>query len=533
MTIRASRSSFDVSRFLQFTGGVSATRGATVAPAPGLTLAQVREICTAAISLCQQSCVASAIYQVRDTIARSRPDGFVDPVSDVTDPDLDPAGHPWLHDTFPVAGAALPMTWKWGSGAADRRVSTCRLSNKGSANSSIESARTSAREQCGKPGGNRKQAQRHVSRVGLGSPLKKEGSYPMRGSKVMPIPDKPTLRRCTIKGKYVGYVTSYDPLNDFLSRITRDLIGVREPHPAFRAFRLVGSNEVYAYEEKFSGTKIVCKFYGPKFASKPGLAAEAAQREHDNLNMLRGYNLIGSPHHVIQPFGVCPDINSVLAVEYFTGEELVQAIERAAYHCDDAYLFSRLTALAYFLATQHNRTANGAAVDFGPICAYFDRIIDKLRSRGRIGQWDVEEFSWLSGIWNARDRMWEDRQVRLHGDATPANFLFNSGMDVAAIDLERSMCGDRVFDVGRIAGELQHAFMVRTGHKHRAEPFIGHFLWEYCCHLSDRDCTFKRVTARVPYYMGLTLLRIARNNYITNDYCRRLIRQAKRLLRAP
>ena len=83
--------------------------------------------------------------------------------------------------------------------------------------------------------------------------------------------------------------------------------------------------------------------------------------------------------------------------------------------------------------------------------------------------------------------MWADRQVWLHGDATPANFLFGHGLDVAAIDLERMKRGDRLFDVGRVAGELQHAFMAATGDAHRAEPFIGHFLWEYCCHFPDRE----------------------------------------------
>ena len=63
--------------------------------------------------------------------------------------------------------------------------------------------------------------------------------------------------------------------------------------------------------------------------------------------------------------------------------------------------------------------------------------------------------------------MWQDRQVWLHGDATPANFLFGHGMDVAAIDLERMKRGDRMFDVGRVAGELQHAFMAATGDRPR------------------------------------------------------------------
>ena len=47
-------------------------------------------------------------------------------------------------------------------------------------------------------------------------------------------------------------------------------MGVREPQLAFRVFRLSGSNEVYAYEEKFSGTKVICKFYGPRFGADAG-----------------------------------------------------------------------------------------------------------------------------------------------------------------------------------------------------------------------------------------------------------------------
>ena len=73
-----------------------------------------------------------------------------------------------------------------------------------------------------------------------------------------------------MNGSYVGYLAGHDPLHDFLSMIIRDRMGVREPQPAFRVFRLSGSNEVYAYEEKFSGTKIICKFYGPRFGSGPG-----------------------------------------------------------------------------------------------------------------------------------------------------------------------------------------------------------------------------------------------------------------------
>src|SRR5881398_3124281 len=137
----------------------------------------------------------------------------------------------------------------------------------------------------------------------------------------------------------------------------------------------------------------------------------------------------------------------------------------------------------------------------------------------------------LRDRWRERPLMWQDQQVWLHGDATPANFLFGDGMDVAAIDLERMKRGDRMFDVGRVAGELQHAFMRDCGDRRRADPFIGHFLQEYSGHFPDRQGMFESVTTRAPYYMALNLLRIARNGYIDADYSGRLVRQAKRLLR--
>jgi Phosphotransferase enzyme family len=335
-----------------------------------------------------------------------------------------------------------------------------------------------------------------------------------------------------MNGRYVGYLAGGDPLYGFLRRIIRDRLGVGEPRPAFRVFRLSGSNEVYAYEEKHSRVKIICKFYGTRFGRDLDRAAWMARQEYEGLETLRRYNLVGSPHHVIRPLGFSRDINGVLAVEYYSGEEFSQAITRATRHRDDAHLYWRLKALAFFLATQHNRTANGKGVDFTPDCRYFDTLVGRLKKTQRIGQCDIDELSSLRDRWRERPRMWQDQQVWLHGDATPANFLFGHDMDVAAIDLERMKRGDRMFDVGRVAGELQHAFMSTVGDRHRAEPFIGHFLWEYSCHFPDRQRTFESITARVPYYMALNLLRIARNDYIGRDYGGRLVGRAKKLLRA-
>ena len=333
-------------------------------------------------------------------------------------------------------------------------------------------------------------------------------------------------------GKYVGHLSRHDPLYGFLAWDILRRIDVSVGDPEFRVFRLVASNEVYAYEEKHSRACVVGKFYGPAFKRDRDRANARAEREYWNLNILRGYGLVGRPHHVIEPLGVKRDLNCLLVEEHYAGEALSHAIDEAIRYHNEAHLYWRLKALSYFLATQHNRTANGEGVNFEEDCIYLNHLVAQLEARRKIDKRDVEELWWLRDRWRENTRMWQDQQVWLHGDATPANFLFGSGMNVAAIDLERMKRGDRVFDVGRIAGELLHAFLGATGDKYRAEPFIGHFLWEYACHFPDRDSAFRSITARTPYYMGLTLLRIARNGWVSTLYCHSLIEQAKILLRS-
>jgi hypothetical protein len=121
----------------------------------------------------------------------------------------------------------------------------------------------------------------------------------------------------TVNGRYVGYVAGEDPLHGFLGKIMYDRMGVREPCPAYRAFRLSGSNEVYAYEEKSSRARVICKFFGPRFGWDRDRAAWTASQEYESLRTLRGFDLVGSPHHVIRPLGLERDLNCVLVVEYY------------------------------------------------------------------------------------------------------------------------------------------------------------------------------------------------------------------------
>ena len=102
----------------------------------------------------------------------------------------------------------------------------------------------------------------------------------------------PARQGGVVFGQYVGYVSGDDGMYGFLCRIVREQLGVYERNPAFRAFRLRGSNEVYAYEEKHSRTRVICKFFGPRFGWDRDRAARAAYREFErSWNGSRGCRL--------------------------------------------------------------------------------------------------------------------------------------------------------------------------------------------------------------------------------------------------
>jgi aminoglycoside phosphotransferase (APT) family kinase protein len=114
-----------------------------------------------------------------------------------------------------------------------------------------------------------------------------------------------------------------------------------------------------------------------------------------------------------------------------------------------------------------------------------------------------------------------NREVIVHGDATPTNFLFQQ-YEVIGIDLEKMKYADRCWDLGFIAAELKHHFAWRMGNGWYAEPFIGHFLWEYTINYGDAPF-FWVITRKIPFYMALALLRIARNPWLDEPYRKNLI----------
>jgi aminoglycoside phosphotransferase (APT) family kinase protein len=329
---------------------------------------------------------------------------------------------------------------------------------------------------------------------------------------------------------YLGKLSEGDPLHGYLKHDIQPQISGECGSAGYRVFRLNGSNDVYLYENRDDGSKVVGKFF--RSSRKKGIvkAASNLSREFANLCKMRDYGMTGYPHDVVRPLGCNYAMNALLVTECCEGELLSQVILDALQHGDYGKLYRKLTALAYFLATFHNRTVTGAGVDFNQDCSYMDSLIAKLRDISAIGGSEAQDLYGLRDQWRRTPRMWEDQRVLVHGDATPENFMFGRGLKVVTFDLERAKYADRVFDTGRIAGELKHFFMRATGNRHAADPFIGHFLWEYACHFPNRDSAFESISGRTPFYMGINLLRIARNNWIDNDYRRHLINEARECL---
>lgn len=328
-------------------------------------------------------------------------------------------------------------------------------------------------------------------------------------------------------GELLGYLQENDPLFSYMKQEIFPQLQCFCPE-GIKVYKTNGSNEVYVYEDASNGQKVVGKFfYSLRRMQDWHLAWKRLDREYKNLLEFRSY-LDPAYHYVARPLGRNDDLNRLLVVEYCYGEPLENIIERAIFQKEEALLFGKLKALAYFLARVHNLSASEHTADFEKVCQYFYSLLPQLEKVTNPGE--REYLAMLCRQWHDDPVMWQDREVLVHGDATPANFFFGDHIHVISFDMERNKRTDRMFDTGRLAAELQHYFFRASGNIQEAEKYIGHFFWEYACHFPDREKAFASITKRAPFYMGMNLLRIARNEYLSYEYRRNLIEEAKKTL---
>ncbi len=324
---------------------------------------------------------------------------------------------------------------------------------------------------------------------------------------------------------YLGVLDRGDPLYDVLAlRIYPELRA-----PVFHVERLSGQRLVYRYREAQTNRAVVGKFFDPHDPDETKVTR--IKGEYRNLIRLRYLGLNTHPHSVVNPLCREERIGLDLAEEHVGGRDLDHYLRHAAWSGAQDALDRVLDRLADFLHRLHSRSAptNGAhgrmTARLDDVGEYFAKLVIKLERQGLLDPRSVAAYLGLRDRWLARSRMLAGA-VTVHGDATPTNFLFPTAEDVVAIDLERMKAADRAYDLGMVCGELKHAFLWRAGRRDLSEPFIGRFLRRYAGHDPEPVDAFRAITHRIPFYMALTELRIARNTWLDWPYRRRLVREA-------
>jgi len=301
--------------------------------------------------------------------------------------------------------------------------------------------------------------------------------------------------------------------------------------PPFGEIEIISLSQqkpVYLFLEMHHNIAVVGKLFKHS-AITLEQAWSSAEKEYFNLNLLRNrYGMNNDCCHVAVPLGKNRDLSALLVTERAPGKVLDHYIVKAIYEHKSQQLFDRLTSLAGFFAKLHQNTEIDRRVSPELPHSYLVKLLDSLSEwkLNPVQRVAIEEFA---ATWWDRDEVWMDREVIVHGDATSTNFIINRH-EVTGIDLEKMKWADRCWDLGFIVAELKHHFMWRMGDKWAAEPFIGHFLWQYAASCKGNRF-FIMLTRKIPLYMALGLLRIARNSWLDDQHRRNLISEAELCLR--
>jgi len=318
--------------------------------------------------------------------------------------------------------------------------------------------------------------------------------------------------------------------SDPLAQAIRQLLGVAEisSHRAGEVSveSLPSSRQVLRFTLP-EGNAVVGKFFS---ANPPQSSADLSlAREYDNYRRLPALGLTNGQGLAPRLLGRWPRGSLGLLLEAMPGPDLDNLIRTACLHRDPAPLLRGLEKLAHLLAFFHSRPVPARPVESWPALAYLDKVMGQLHAAGLLTREDWWALMQERAFWEARFRDFSDRQVLVHGDATPTNFLFPNGRAVA-LDLEKLRVGDRLWDLSWVAGELKHAWGWRLQNLSGAEGAIGQFFRAYLAAGDLAPTLTDRLYRLNPFYMALAELRIARNRYLTWDYRRELVAEARRCL---
>jgi hypothetical protein len=290
--------------------------------------------------------------------------------------------------------------------------------------------------------------------------------------------------------------------------------------------RLRASRPVFRFSLPGNGMGLVGKFFRDQVPTTP--QDRSLEQEYRNYLAAPNWGLT-TASLIPRLVGQSPGLHLGLLLEGIPGPDLDHYLSEATQGNNWEACLQKVAKLAELLAFFHTRPLPRRPVAYEPVLAYFQKLWGQLQTLGLLSPEEVSVLVAESQAWEERLGAYPDRQVLLHGDATPTNFLFPDGR-VVAVDLERLRPGDRLFDLSWVAGELRHAWGWRGRDFGESETVIQHFFRSYLDALpGDADLT-QRLYAINPLYMALAELRIARNSYLSWEYRRALVDEAQRCL---
>ncbi|MCL4500979.1 MAG: aminoglycoside phosphotransferase family protein, partial [Deltaproteobacteria bacterium] len=270
------------------------------------------------------------------------------------------------------------------------------------------------------------------------------------------------------------------PLSLALRRL---LASAGDPSPAGEVTRqsLPSSREVCRFTFSGNGAAVVGKFSSAYPAATP--ADKGLAQEYDNYLRAAELGLTDGLARIPRLLGRQPDLRLGLLLEAVSGPDLDRLMRGACESGELPGLRRSLESLAELFAFFHSRALPETAVSGLEALRYLDKLVRQLRGVDLLTTNDQAALATERTYWEVRLAQFSDRQVLVHGDATPTNFLFPdhggrgdlSHGKAVALDLERLRFADRLWDLSWVAGELKHAWAWRTGNAAAAEKIIGHF----------------------------------------------------------
>jgi len=288
--------------------------------------------------------------------------------------------------------------------------------------------------------------------------------------------------------RHVGTLSPGDPFRDWLVSVLGGRVGHADAPAEVYQIR-PASHTVCRYDFRGEGVSVVSKFFAePTGANHLFDPEKAMKNEYRMLKRVR--RRIAVP----EPIAVRADYHCALVTAYVRGRPLLDFLG------DDPSLFGRLTDVAGLLHRLHH--GGTSAYDLEREFAAFHAVLGQVD----LSPGEKERFKRRLRRWRDAGVLARDRGCMIHRDATPANYLFGEG-EVVALDFESAWTGAHpAHDLGILCAEIRYAFRQRYGDAWRAEPYLGHFLWQY----AGSEGAFRYVTRCVPFYMALGYLRVAR-----------------------